>query len=91
MGLWVVLLGVGTGACAPVKFGESYAWKRPCGTEEQRADDRDACGAEAAGLTDPTGRSGEYAQDLFRRCMERRGWQRVPSDTVLACEQENRP
>jgi len=68
-------------------LGDSYVWKRACGTDAQRAADRQACLSESAGLADPSGNRGvEYAQDLFRECMETRGWQRVPSATVLKCE-----
>jgi len=73
-------------ACASGQLGESYSWKRPCGTSEQLAADRQSCLGEAAGFADPSGQGAEYAQDLFRQCMERRGWRRLPSDTVLACE-----
>ena len=82
----VVLLGAATLGCASTQVGESYTWKKPCGTHEQRDADRDACAMEAAGLADPSGQGREYTPDLFRQCMESRGWQRVPSSTVLACE-----
>lgn len=68
-------------------LGESYTWKRSCGTDAQRQADREACLSESAGLADPSGNRGvEYAQDLFRECMEARGWQRLPSNTALKCE-----
>ncbi len=81
----IAALGALALSCASAQFGESYVWKRPCGTDAQRSADRDACGVEAAGLSDPSGRSGEYARDLFRHCMEKRGWQRVPEATSLTC------
>jgi hypothetical protein len=68
-------------------IGDTYVWKRPCGTDAQREADRQACLTESAGVVDPSGNPGvEYAQDLFRECMEARGWQRVPAGTVLKCE-----
>ena len=79
--LAIVALGCASG------FGESYVWKRACGTDAQRQADRDACLSESAGLADPSDNRGvEYAQDLFGECMEARGWQRVPSSTALKCE-----
>ena len=69
------------------QLGDSQAWKRPCGTSEQLDADRQVCQGEAAGLADPSGSVGvEYAQDLFRECLESRGWQRMPSGTVLKCD-----
>ena len=79
VGAWIV--GCATG------FGDTYVWKRPCGTDAQREADRQVCLTESAGVEDPSGSPGvEYAQDLFRECMESRGWQRVPAGTVLKCE-----
>jgi len=79
--------GLALTGCASGSFGESYAWKRPCGTEAQREADSQACLAKAAGIADPSGgREVEYAQDLFNECMMSRGWQRLPADTALACK-----
>ncbi|NNL68143.1 MAG: hypothetical protein HKP30_17975 [Myxococcales bacterium] len=79
---FVSLVAIAWFGCAS---SESMSWQRPCGTPEQREVDRDSCLTEAAGIADPSGRGVEYSQDLFRRCMEERGWQRVPSGTVLEC------
>jgi len=80
----LVACGLAVG-CA--SLGDSYVWKRPCATDAQREADKQACLAQSAGIADPSGTTGvEYAQDLFRECMEGRGWQRVPAGTSLACE-----
>jgi hypothetical protein len=78
--------GVLLWGCASGTLGESHVWMRPCGTAAQLEADRQACLAEAAGLADPSGPGAEYTRDLFRQCMEQRGWRRVPSGTVMACE-----
>jgi len=87
--IWIATALVACGlvvGCAS-GLGDSYVWKRPCGTDAQREADKQACLAQAAGISDPSGSTGvEYAQDLFRECMESRGWQRVPAGTSLACE-----
>ena len=88
----IVLSGAVTGAvlafgCGTGRFGDDHTWKRPCGTAAQREADSQACIGASAGIADPSVGSGaEYAQDLFRECMESRGWQRVPSSTTLQCE-----
>lgn len=79
----VAVLGL---ACASGTMGDEFVWKRPCGTAEQREADRSACLTDAAGIADPSGRGVEFTQDLFAECMQQRGWKRVPSDTVMRCE-----
>ena len=79
----VVALGCGTRG----QLGEAWTWKKPCGTDAQLEADRQACLGEAAGIADPSGETSvEYAQDLFGECMQKRGWQRMPRSTSLACE-----
>ena len=73
--------------CAVGGLGDAYTWERPCGTDAQREADSQACLSEAAGISDPSSGTGvEYAQDLFRECMEARGWQQLTSGTTLKCE-----
>jgi len=80
------VLSAGILGCASSPFGESWTWKRPCATAAQLEADRQACVAESVGVVDPSGTGSEYGQDFFRECMESRGWQRVPSSTVLECK-----
>lgn len=80
-----VFIAVFAAALAACASSESLVWKRPCGTPAQRDVDRSSCLSEAAGLADPSGRGIEYTQDLFRECMEGRGWQHVPASTVFEC------
>lgn len=85
--LIVSAVAVGAAVGCAWGVGDSYLWKRPCGTDAQLEADRQACLSESAGVADPSGTTGvEYAQDLFRECMENRGWQRVPAGTVMKCE-----
>jgi hypothetical protein len=87
--VWIALgLGVvALGCSARGQLGEAWTWKKPCGTEERLEADRQACLGEAAGIADPSGSTGvEYAQDLFRECMEKRGWQRMPRSATVVCE-----
>jgi hypothetical protein len=81
-----LIVGACAVACAS-GLGDSYVWKRPCGTDAQRESDRQACLSQSAGVADPSDNTGvEYTQDLFRECMEARGWQRVPAGTILECK-----
>jgi hypothetical protein len=84
------LAAAGGLACAGGTIGDPWEWKRPCGTPAQRDADRQACLTEAAGFADPSDEA-DFAQDLFARCMERRGWRRVSSGTVVRCEQPDAP
>jgi len=77
-------------ACGAGRLGESWEWKRPCGTPAQRDADRHACLSEAAGIADPSAQA-DFAQALFAECMEHRGWRRVASGTVLRCEDPMAP
>jgi hypothetical protein len=81
-----LLLATALGCSSGQLGGDSWVWKRPCATAEQLEADRQACMGQTVGVVDPSGRGSEYGPDLFRECMESRGWQRVAPGTVLECK-----
>jgi hypothetical protein len=84
---WPALGAAVAFGCASGQLGgDAWTWKRPCATAEQLEADRQRCAGQTLGVVDPSGRGNEYGPDLFRECMESRGWQRVAPETVVECK-----